>query len=392
MSDRIVVTGIGAVCSVAIGREELWESLSLGASGVDETPAHLQVDGRPEFAAPAMDFQVEDYLRSEKNYLDRHSELGFVATKLALDDAELTLPCERADCVGLALGTCWGNPDTMTTFYAKVLEKEPKFAPPILFPHAYPNTTTSLLSIEYEIKGPNANFTSGMTAGADALVWAVECLRRDRAEVMLVAGIDALSQFVLQGYTSRGQYGSDESLPFHEDRSGLIAGEGGAVLVMESAERAVARGGKPLAEVAGCGIGTGGDVTSRIRDAVSKAMGDAQVDRVDAVFAAANASGAFDEAEARALSEAFGERVGGIPVTALKAGLGETFAAAGPLHCAAAALGLSHGVIPPTAEVEEGRHLVPLVGEAQDADLTAVLVNVVDPGGSAVSFVLKRTD
>ena len=247
MSKRIVVTGIGAVCSVAIGREELWESLSLGASGVDETPEHLQVDGQPEFAAPAMDFEVEEYLRSEKNYLDRHSELGFVATKLALDDAQLTLPGERAERVGLALGTCWGNPDTMTTFYAKVLEKGPRFAPPILFPHAYANTTTSLLSIEYEIKGPNANFTSGMTAGADAVAWAVECLVCDRADVMLVAGIDALSQFVLQGYSLRGDYGSDESLPFHENRSGLVAGEGGVVLVVESAENAAGRGAAPLA-------------------------------------------------------------------------------------------------------------------------------------------------
>lgn len=390
MNDPIVVSGIGVVCSVAIGRGEFWEALSLGATGVDVSSEEARTGEGPELVAEAMDFDIDQYLPSEKNYLDRHSELGFAATKLALDDAKLALPCEDADRVGLALGTCWGNPDTMMAFYGRAIDKGPKFAPPILFPHAYPNATDSLLSIEYEIKGPNVNFTSGMAAGGDALAWALECVRRDRADLMLVAGIDALSQFVVQSSCAAGWCGSDGAMPFHDGRSGFVPGEAGAVVLIEPAERAIARGAAPVAEILGCGQGAGAELAGRMEAAMTRAMADAGVEEVDAVFAAANGSPALDEAEATALKNVFGERISRTPVTALKAALGETFAAACPLHCAAAGLSLAHGLLPPTAEVEPGHHLIPLLGEAHQTDARTALVNVADPGGSAMSVVLRK--
>ena len=389
MSQPVVITGIGVVCSVGIGRGEFWEALTLGASGVDETPEELRGDMGAAFAAPAMDFQVEDFLPSEKNYLDRHSELGFAAMKLALDDAKLALPSGHPDRVGLALGACWGNAGTMQTFYDRVLDKGPKFAPPILFPHAYANTTDSLLSIEYEIKGPNANFTSGMTAGADALAFAAECVRLGRADVMLAAGVDALSPFVLQGSQLAGLAGDDASGPFRDGRNGHVPGEAGVVLVVEAAESAQARGVTALAEVAGCGVGQGDGLPARIESAMRAAMSDAGADRVDAVFACANGSAELDAAEAQALKSVLGDELDSVPITALKAALGETFAAAGPAHAAAACLAAAHGLVPSTPDSDAGELLAPVSADAQEAELNAVLVNVADPGGSAMSFVLR---
>jgi len=291
--------------------------------------------------------------------------------------------------VGLGVGTAWGNPNTMMAFYGRALDKGPKFAPPILFPHAYPNTTNSLLSIEYEIKGPNANFTSGATAGADAAAWARECLALGRADVMLVMGVDALSAFVLQGLVASGALGTDEAGPFDRDRRGFIAGEGAAALVLEPLGRAKDRGAIPLAAIAGCGVGTGANLATRIESAMRRALRDAGVGRVGAVFAAANGSADLDDAEARAIRALLGDELAHTPITALKAGLGETFAAAGPLHLAAAALAVEHGTVPPTPETDPDRTLLPLVAEPVVGELESVLVNVVDSGGSAWSFVLE---
>ena len=145
-----------------------------------------------------------------------------------------------------------------------------------------------------------------------------------------------------------------------------------------------------MAEVAGRGYGVGTDLGSRMASAMASAMADAGVAEIDAVFAAANGSVELDAAEAEALGGVLGERAGRTPVVALKASLGETFAGAGPLHCAAAGLSLAEGLLPPTAEVEPGRHLVPLLADAQQTDAQTALVNVADPGGAALSIVLRR--
>ncbi len=392
MSQAVCITGVGVVSSIGVGADEFWESLLLGASGVDETPPEWAAERGAPFAARAMDFDPADYLRSEKNYLDRHSELGFAALKLALDDAGLAWPAQEPLRAGIALGTCWGNMATMQRFYDTAIEKGPRFAPPILFPHAYANTTASLLAIEYEIKGPHANFTSGLCAGADALAWAVESLRRGRADVMVALGVDALCQPLVQCFGLSGEAGGEESRPFHEARDGFIPGEGAAALVLERADHARARRANPYAALAGVGAGVGRDLPVRIDTAMRRAWEDAGASGADAVFAAANGSQQLDWAEAAAINDVLGDAVGDAPVTALKAGLGEMFAAAAPMLAAAAALSIARSLTPPTPDAEGEGFLLPLPVDPVVGALDAALVNCIDPRGAAMSFLLRKPE
>jgi 3-oxoacyl-[acyl-carrier-protein] synthase II len=368
--EPVVITGIGPVTAIGIGFAEFAKAITAERSSIAEVTGFDVENCRCKLAAEIVDFDVRKFLTSEKGYLDRNSALALAAARLALDDAGLKISPESATEVGLCLGTCFGNAETARAFYQKMREKGPKLAPPFIFPHTYTNTTASLLAIEWGIKGVHANFSSGAAAGAEAIAYAVCNLRAGRAGAILAGGVEAISQPVFKALDSAGKLNPSATaekveFPINPQSSdaGFILGEGAGLLVMEAESRAKGRGARIQARLVGLGVA--GDCAT----AMTAALQDAGLTAGDVglVASACNGTLATDLAEARALREIFAGK--DVRIVYGKSLVGETVGASGPLSVAAAVAGLRSESVAAKAEY--------------------ALVNAIEPGALAISFVLK---
>lgn len=327
--EKAVITGCGVVAANGIGAEAFADAVAQRRSGIGDLVSFDASDTGRERAAEIPGFDPAPFLRSPKNYLDRHSALSFAACEMAVRASGLALP-DPSKGHGLSVGGMAGNMESLAAFYGKLREKGPRFAPPFLFPHTYYNTTSGLLSIEYGLNGPHAQFCSGGAAGLEAVAHAVQCVERGRAPGMIAGGAEAFSEPLFRTALARGWLspvdgGAESCRPLADDRNGTILGEGAAFLVIESAAAARARGARVLAGI------ESGAIAPSVREAMARALGRT---RVEAVFVSAGGYAHEDGEEAAALAEL----LGGVPTTAIKALTGETFGAGGPLALCAAVL------------------------------------------------------
>ena len=146
---EVLITGMGVVSAIGVGRDEFAAALKARRCGISEVTGFDAEGCRCLLAAEVVDFDVEAFLESRKNYLDRNTELAFGAARLALDDSRLRISEENAERIGLSIGTAFGNVESVLTFHRQLVEKGARLVSPFIFPHTYNNTTASLLAIEH---------------------------------------------------------------------------------------------------------------------------------------------------------------------------------------------------------------------------------------------------
>ena len=387
---RAVITGMGVVAPNGIGPEAFASALVEGRSGIGEIVSFDPEGTGRERAAEIPNFDETQFLRSPKNYLDRNSALAFAACEMAVRESGARLPDKDQE-PGLALGSAAGNLESLALFHSMLAQKGPHLASPFLFPHTYMNTTAGLLSIEYGLSGPHACFCSGGIAGLEAVAFAADCLVQGRAQMMVAGGVEAFSEPLFhaamgKGWLSPTDATEETCLPFAACRNGEILGEGAGLFVLESPERAGARGPRSLGQVRGFGLGSSAQsaMTGAIRYAGVGAS------NVDAVFAAAGGALREDEEEALAICDLFG--VNAVPVVALKGLVGETLGASGALNLAAALVAIEKNVLPPVGHkaacVLDG---IDLVVAAREWKVETAVINACGPGaGCWASLVVGR--
>ena len=231
--NEVVLTGIGPVSAIGIGREDFLRGVAEGRSGV--TPLSLFAGEHP--AAEVSGLRLDAILPSQKTYLDRASEFALAAAQLALNDAGLTKADYTRWSAGVVLGSEFGCLGTMQTFTSGLQQKGARLANPLLFSHMYVNTPTSLCAIEFGLGGHHGSF-AGQGAGTAALESAIEALQLGRADLILAIGVDALSEPLYRALVAEG--GHDAPI-----------GEGACALVLETAEFARQRGAtvRPLPQI-----------------------------------------------------------------------------------------------------------------------------------------------
>jgi 3-oxoacyl-[acyl-carrier-protein] synthase II len=411
--DRVVITGIGVVCPLGIGREEMWRSVSEGRSGAGLITLFDTSDLPVRMACEAHGFDPADFMdRRAARRMDRYAQLAVAAARLALDDASLPVEDDGAG-FGAIIGNGGSGAISREEQYRIMLERGPDRVSPFAIPLSVANMGAGQVSIELGLRGPVTAVCTACAAGTDAIGTAANVIRRGDARAMLAGGGDTLiSPFFVAGFEAmrvlshRNDDPATAARPFDLDRDGFLVGEAGAVVVLERRDDALARGAEIVCELAGYGAT---EDAHHITDpdphgiaqarAVRVALADAGLEpgEVDHVNAHGGGSRAGDPVEVRMLKAALGEEVAArVAVSATKSMHGHCMGATGALEAAITAMALHEGLLPPTinlSEVDpECRGVDHVANVARPADIRVALSASYGLGGHNAVLAMTRHD
>lgn len=408
MNKEIVITGIGVLSPIAVGRDAFWEELFRGKTGFRPVSLFDASAFRVRIAGEIGDFDPLPFLgKKGLRDLDRSTRLLCSAAKLAIDDSGIEVTEDNTNSLGVSIGSTFGSLHSISQFDRTGLIEGPRAVNPSHFPNTVINSPASQVSIRFKIKGFNTTISTGFCASLDAVSYAADFIRMNRADAVLAGGVEELCEetFLLfhdLGYLSGMDGAAPCCRPFDTERNGTILSEGAAVLVLESEEHAISRRTSPIARVLGCGNafdpasdGHFSPDGQGLKSAVLRALEDAALgpDAIDYVCACANATRELDQMESRVLSEVFGTRA--VPVSSVKSMIGETYSASGALSLTAAVGALQRGFVPPTVNGQEpnpGCGLDHVLGAARRTPPRNVLVTSADPNGQNSAIILGRCD
>ena len=360
--NRVVITGLGVVSPVGCTLEEFWSALVEGRSAIGPFSIARGEHVSTRIAAQVRGFDAESRFESRKlGLLDRFAQFALSAARDAVRDSGL----EISERLGLETATVIGNSsggqttvdDSYFRFYG---EKSPRVHP-LTIPRWMTSAAASQISMDLGLKGPAFCVGTACAASTHAIGLAFHMLRAGLAPVAVTGGTEAcLTLGSIKSWEALRVLSQDNCRPFSRTRSGLVLGEGAAVLVLEERAHALARGARVYAEILGFGMSAdAGDITASDPDGAARAMRaalkDAKRNAQDVDYVNAHGTGTTqnDRSETTALRTVFGPEAGRIAVSSSKAVLGHGLGAAGALEMAATALALREQVIPPTANFEE---------------------------------------
>jgi len=402
---RVVVTGIGLITPVGIGRADTWASLLAGRSGIDHVryfdtsalPVHVGAEIKS--FAPGRFVQ-----RQAPESMGRASQFAIAAARLALEDARIDAGSWPRERVAVVMGTTSGEAEFIER-YNDHKQAGGIDAVPERLPAKYPsNVIPGRVAAEFDARGPCMMIPTACAAGNYAIGYGFDLIRSGRADITLAGGSDPFSRINYTGFARLRAIAPERCQPFDRNRKGMIPGEGAAVLVLEDRDAALARGATAYAEVLGYGVTCDahhmtaahphGDGAVR---AMTMAMQQSGVTAGEIDYISAHGTGTptNDRVESFALKALFGSRAKSIPMSSIKSMIGHTMGAASAIEAAVCALALSTGFVPPTINFEQPDpdceiDCVPNV--ARRVDPAVVLNNAYAFGGNNASLCLARHD
>ncbi|MEW6334250.1 MAG: beta-ketoacyl-[acyl-carrier-protein] synthase family protein [Thermodesulfobacteriota bacterium] len=405
MDRRVVVTGMGMVTPLGVGREALWPALLRGETGVREVEGFSTAHLASHLGAEVRAFEPRDFV-SLKNLrkMDRLSAMVTACARMALDDAGIRITEANRDRVGIMMGTAFGNTELKVNSARILFSEGPNRVNPIHVPNTVMNAPAGHASIETGIRGVNTTVNHLAVSAETALVYGAMEIRRGAADVVLAGGADILSTFFYEALTrfralSPTDGGMEGAKPFDCARNGPVMGEGCGILCLEAEDPARERGAAPYAGVTGWGLGsspappTGWPEDPRgfiLAVERSLAMAGVAPGEIGCIQAAGNGGRNPDALEARAYEKIFGCGGARPLITSIKGATGEIFAAGG-IRAAVLALCLREGVVPPTAGLTTPLCPLPFVtGEPRQRQVTHGLLSGVSFGGAYACLVMQR--
>lgn len=400
MRRRVVVTGAGAVSSLADSAAGLHEALKEGRSGLKPVELFPLNGLGPREAGEIRPFEPKAWL-GEKNLrpVDRTARLLLVAAHQALEASGWTPELRTGRQAGLVLGTMYCSVRTIAEFDRRAVQAGPSHASPLDFANSVINAAAGQAAIWHGLPGVNSTISAGPASGLMALSTATDLIRTGRSAALLAGGVEELCYESLFAFHRAGKLAEGDGLPvpFDARRGGMALAEGAALLALEEAGEAEKRGAPVLAEILGHGTAFdptgGGQSAEALARAIRLALEDAGLgpEDVDAVSAGANGGVEEDRQEAAGIAAALGDRSGEVPVTAVKSMLGEALGAAGALQAVAALGTLADGVlpgIPGLEKVEEGFLLGGVSAVSRPVRARRILITISGYGGHGCALIL----
>jgi nodulation protein E len=360
--NRVVITGFGVVSPVGCTLDDFWSALVAGRSGIGPISIIPTERLTARVAAQVLDFDPAAHFDPKRvGLLDRFAQFAVVAARAAVADAQLAIDPELALDIATVIGTGVGGQNTMDDQYLRLYGQNSPRVHPFTVPKLMANAAASHVSMDLGLKGPTYSVVTACASATHAIGQAFHMVRSGQAPVAIAGGTEAcLTVGTLKGWEALRVLAPDTCRPFSKNRSGLVLGEGSAVMVLEPRERALARGARIYAEMLGFGMSAdAADITTPDADGAARAMRSALKDakiapeQVDYINAHGTGTTANDRTETLAIRKVFGASAENLAVSSSKAVLGHSLGAAGALELVATALALAHETIPPTANYEE---------------------------------------
>jgi 3-oxoacyl-[acyl-carrier-protein] synthase II len=403
--DRVVVTGVGLITSVGIGREQFWKAILAGNSGVSPVSAFDTSDYPVHLGAEIRSFEAEGFVfNSVSRNIDRASQFAIAAARLAVADASLPLPNPEADDIGIVAGTTSGEPRVIERFNDRYVAGDVDKIDSD-FISTYPcNVLAAHVACELGLGGEVVTIPTACAAGNHAIAYAFDAVCSGRAQVMLAGGADSFSRITYTGFARLGAIAPELCQPFDLHRKGMIPGEGAAFLVLERLEHAEKRSAHVYAEVAGYGLSCDAHHMTAAHPlaqggvrAMEIALKSAGLDpgQVDYISAHGTGTPTNDRLETIGIKRVFGDHARRIPISSIKSMLGHTMGAASAIEAVACVLAIAEGCIPPTINLvnpdpECDLDFVPLVARAHRVNVA--LNNAYAFGGNNSSVVFARCE
>ena len=360
--NRVVITGLGVVSPVGATLEEFWSAVVDGRSGIGQITIIPTERLNVRIAAQVGNFDPLAHFDPRRaNHLDRVAQFAVVAARAAVRDAQLEVDEELSRKIACVVGTGVGGQNTQDDQYFRLYAQNSSKLHPLTIPRLMFNAAASHVSMDLHLKGPTYTVATACASGTHAIGQAFHMVRSGQAPLAIAGGTEAcITVGTMKGWEALRVLSSDTCRPFSMTRSGLVLGEGSAMIVLEPRERAVKRGARIYAELLGFGMSAdAADLTAPDVDGGTRAMEAAvhdartNVDEVDYVNAHGTGTVANDRTETAALHQVFRSCPEHLAVSSSKGVLGHSLGAAGALELAATALAIDRKVIPPTANFEE---------------------------------------
>jgi 3-oxoacyl-[acyl-carrier-protein] synthase II len=405
-----VVTGLGAVTPIGIGKDEFWQSLLAGKSGIGKITRFDASEYTTQIAGEVKDFEPAKYIdKKEAKRMDRFTQFAVAASKMAFDDSGINLETEDRTRIGTMIGTGIGGMDTLNEQYHNLFDKGPNRISPFFIPMMIGNMAAGQTSITFGLQGPCSCVTTACATGTNAIGDAFKVIQRGDADVMVAGGTEAaISPIAVAGFCSmkalstRNDEPEKASRPFDKDRNGFVMGEGAGVVILESLEHAVARGAHIYAEVIGYGFNADAyHITApapegaQAAKCMEMALKDAGIapESVNYINAHGTSTPLNDKNETLAIKSLFGDHAYKLAVSSIKSMTGHLLGAAGGIECIATVLTLENDLIPPTIncdEPDEGMDLDYVPHTSRKQVVNVALSNSLGFGGHNATILLKK--
>ena len=410
MRNRVVITGIGLVTPVGIGVEESWASICAGKSGIGPITRFDASAYKTKIAGEVKGFDSRDFMaKKDANRTQPYIAYAVAAAKMALDDARLSLNGSNRDRIGVAMGCGLGGLSLLEKEAQKLDRIGPKRISPFFIPTIIGNMAAGMISIQTGARGPNLSMATACAAGSHAVGDAFKIVQNGVADAMLAGGVEAvISPCCIAGFNAmkalsiRNDQPEKASRPFDRDRDGFVVGEGSGVLLIETLEKALARGAEIYAEILGYGMS--GDAFHMASPSpegegaarcIQSALDDAGVacDQIDYINAHGTSTTLNDIYETRAIQSVFGDHATRLMVSSTKSMIGHLLGGAGGVEAAFTALAIHTGIIPPTINLDNpdnGCDLDYVPNIARKKKITAAMTNSFGFGGTNAVIVMKK--
>ena len=365
MINRVVITGVGLVTPIGIGKEEFWQSLIQGKSGIDKISYFDTSEYPTKIAAEVKNFNYMNFISpKEANRMDKSTQFSIVSAMLALEDSELEITEINSHSTGVIIGSGIGGIGTFEKQHKILLENGPRRVSPFFVPMMISNISAGEIAIKIGAKGPNGVITTACASSTHAIGIAFKLLQQGDAQIILSGGTEAaISPMALAGFCKmkalsvQNNEPSRASRPFDSERDGFIMGDGAGILILETLKHAKNRNANIYAEILGFGMTADAyHITAPAPNgegaikAMEIALTNAKISpsQIDYINAHGTSTPLNDKLETLAIKKVFGKHAYDLKISSNKSMTGHLLGASGGVEAIATALTIKNNIIPPT--------------------------------------------
>ncbi len=407
---RVVITGLGIVSPIGIGKEENWLNCIEGKSGIGKITKFDASAFRTTIAGEVKNFDPSKFLDpKEVDKFDPFIHYAVASAVLAFEDSKLSMEREDPERVGVYIGSGIGGLSFIEKTHNAILNQGPRKVSPYFLPGLIINMASGLVSIIFGAKGPNSATATACATSAHSIGDSFRIIQRGEADIMIAGGAEApitpigLGGFcALRALSTRNDEPEKASRPFDLKRDGFVMGEGAGVVILEELEHALSRNANIYAEIVGYGMsGDAFHVTAPCSDGdgaircMKLAIENAGIkpEDVDYINAHGTSTPLNDKVETMAIKKLFGSYAYKLAISSTKSMTGHLLGAAGAVETIFTALAIKEGIVPPTINYEfpdPECDLDYVPNRARKMEIKYAINNSFGFGGTNASLVLKK--